>query len=115
MKPAAKVTPEDIANSHLILFGTPESNLLLKRLASRLPAKLLAESGAQSGCVFIHPNPENTARYVVVWTTRLLSISDHGLKLGFVQPVNLLPDYVVMKQGRIASAGHFDDDWKLEP
>jgi pimeloyl-ACP methyl ester carboxylesterase len=115
MKHAANVTPEDIASSHLILFGTPESNPLLKRLAPRLPGRLLAEAGAESGCVFIHPNPENPAHYIVAWTTRLLSLRDASPTLGYIQPLNLLPDYVVVKQGKISAAGHFNNDWKLEP
>ncbi len=113
MKAAAKVTKEDIASSNLILFGTPASNPILKRLAPSLPAKLMEAAGKDGGVVFICPNPENPDRYVVVWTTKLLSLPDNGLRAGFLQPVNLLPDYVVVTGGKVESAGHFDADWKL--
>ncbi len=112
MKPAAKVTAEDVKSSNLILFGTPDSNAVLKRLAPKLPKPLIEAIGKDSGVVFIHPNPENPARYVVVWTAPVLSVPDNGLSAGFVLPVNLLPDYVILTKGKIVSAGHFDLDWK---
>lgn len=62
--------------------------------------------------IFVYPNPENSRRYVVVWSARLLSAPDHGLHSGWIMPLNLLPDYVVVKNGKVASGGHFDSDWK---
>jgi pimeloyl-ACP methyl ester carboxylesterase len=109
MKPAAKVTSEDVAASNLILFGTPESNTVLGRLAPSLPRELM-----RGDTIFVYPNPENPSRYVVVWSAKLLSASDHGLNTGWIMPLNLLPDYVVVKAGRVASGGHFDNQWKLE-
>jgi hypothetical protein len=38
-----------------------------------------------------------------------------GLTSGFVMPVNLLPDWLRVKDGEILSAGHFDGDWRLVP
>src|SRR5262249_5642157 len=75
MKPAARVTREDIDSANLILFGTTESNPVLKRIAQSLPPELL-----QKDAIFIYPNPENPARSVVVWGAKLLSAPDHGLK-----------------------------------
>ncbi len=113
MKAAAKITAEDIASSNLILFGTPATNPVLRRLAPRLPAALMGDGTGNPGVVFIYPNPENPARYVVVWTTKLLSILNAAPKLGYIQPVNLLPDYVRVKDGAILSAGHFDNTWQF--
>jgi hypothetical protein len=28
-------------------------------------------------------------------------------------PLNLLPDYVQVKDGKVASGGHFDSEWNL--
>src|SRR5205823_10851319 len=69
MKPAGKVTPQDVESSNLILFGTPESNAVLRRIAPSLPSALMqtGDDGARS--IFIYPNPENPSRYVVVWPT----------------------------------------------
>ena len=66
-----------------------------------------------TGIIFIHPNPENPDRYVVVWTTRILSVPENGLQAGFIMPLNLLPDYVVVQNKRIVTGSHFDGDWKL--
>jgi pimeloyl-ACP methyl ester carboxylesterase len=113
LKAAAKVTAEDIAGSNLILFGTAKSNPLIGRLTPKLPAPLMASAGEGSAVVFIHPNPENPARYVVVWTGPVLSTKlDVPLKAGWMMPVNLLPDYFVVREGKVVRAGHFDRDWK---
>lgn len=111
MKAASKITPEDVRSSNLILFGTAGSNALLRRIAGKLPAPLMARAG--TGTIFIYPNPENPGRYVVVWTGKLLSAGDGNLARGFLLPVNALPDYVTLRDGKIESGGHFDSDWKL--
>jgi hypothetical protein len=108
MKPASKVTRQDIESSNLILVGTPKSNAVLKRIAVSLPAALM-----DGGSIFIYPNPENPSRYVVVWSAKLLSAPDPGLHSGWIMPLNLLPDYVQVKDGKVASGGHFDNEWNL--
>jgi hypothetical protein len=88
MKAAAKVTAQDIASSNLILFGTPESNAVLKRLAPSLPpAFLRSDDGSRS--VFIYPNPENPERYVVVWQTKLLSVASDTFRQAWIMPLCL--------------------------
>lgn len=107
MKAASKVTAEDVQTSNLILFGTPKSNGVLKRIAHALPAGLL-----RGGSIFVYPNPENPERYVVVWSARLLSSPDHGLRAGWMMPLHLLPDYVRVRDGKVESGGYFDSDWR---
>jgi pimeloyl-ACP methyl ester carboxylesterase len=114
MKPAARVTPQDIASANLILFGTPDTNPVLKRIAASLPPALLRdENGARS--IFIYPNPENPSRYVVVWQAKLLSGDDATLRWAWIMPLCLLQDYVRVKDGKIVSGGHFDSDWNQRP
>jgi len=108
MKPAAKVTRADVESANLILFGSPESNAVLNRIASSLPPALL-----QDGSISVYPNPENPDRYVVVWNAKLLSAADPGLRAGWIMPLNLLPDYVEVKDGKIISGGHFDNEWRI--
>jgi pimeloyl-ACP methyl ester carboxylesterase len=108
MKAASKVTSADVASSNLILFGTPETNAVLKRLAPSLPSGLM-----RPGAIFIYPNPENPAHYVVVWSAKLLSAPGPGLFGGWIMPLNLLPDYVQVQDGKVASGGHFDNEWKM--
>jgi len=113
LKSAARLTADDVANSNLILFGTPKTNPILARLAPKLPAALLAQAEQGNAVVFVHPNPENPNRYVVVWTGRVLSVPlTPKLEAGWMQPVNLLPDFLVARDGQVTSAGHFDRDWK---
>jgi len=112
VKPAAKVTRKDIESSNLILFGTPDTNAVLKRIAGSLPKQLIEPQGDGASAVFIYPNPENPERYVVVWTTGILSLPGNGLSAGYILPVNLLPDYALVEEGRIVSAGHFDSEWR---
>jgi hypothetical protein len=109
LKAAAQVTRQDIESANLILFGTPETNAVLKRIAPGLPKELV-----RGDSIFIYPNPENPARYVVVWSAKLLSAPDPGVAASWIMPLNLLPDYVVVKDGRVASGGHFDNQWKMQ-
>jgi hypothetical protein len=84
-----------------------EKQRFLKRIKS-LPSDLLKD-----GAIFIYPNPECPSHYVAVWSGRQLSAPDPGLNSGWVMPLNLLPDYVEVKEGRVARGGQFDNDWKL--
>jgi hypothetical protein len=115
MKPAARLTTQDVESSNLILFGTPESNEVLRRMAPSLPPALLAAGAEGERAAFIYPNPENPSRYVVVWPTRLLSTAGDTLRYSWIMPLGLLPDYVRVKDGKIVSGGHFDSDWRLSP
>jgi hypothetical protein len=108
MKRASQVTRADIESSNLILFGSAQSNSVLQRIAPALPGDLM-----RGDAIFISPNPENPDRYVVVWNARLLSAPAPGLDAGWIMPLNLLPDHVVVKDGRVAAGGHFDNEWKL--
>ncbi len=115
LKAAAKVTVEDIADANLILFGTAKTNPFIARLTPKLPAPLMTAAGEGSAVVFVYPNPENPARYVVVWTGPVLSAKlDVPLKAGWMMPLHLLPDYVVVTAGKIVHAGHFNRDWSLD-
>jgi pimeloyl-ACP methyl ester carboxylesterase len=113
MKPAAQVTAQDVESSNLILFGTPQSNAVLRRIAGALPPDLLkpGDDGAQA--VFVYPNPESPSRYVVVWPAKVLSTAGDRLRSSWIMPIGLLPDYLKVKDGQIIAGGHFDSDWKL--
>jgi pimeloyl-ACP methyl ester carboxylesterase len=70
-----EVTAEDIRDNHLILFGDPGSNRLLRDALDRLPVQWTRDtvrlgdqtySTADHAPVWISPNPLNGRRYVVV-------------------------------------------------
>ncbi len=75
-KADAELTDQDIAEQNLFLFGGPEVNAFTARIAADLPVKF-AKGGFTIGrkvydqpthCVkFIHPNPANPGKYVIVY------------------------------------------------
>jgi pimeloyl-ACP methyl ester carboxylesterase len=113
MKPASRVTAQDVDSANLILFGTPESNAVLGRIAPSLPPTLLQTGDDGSRAIFIYPNPENPSRYVVVWPAKVLSVASDTLRSVWIMPVCALPDYLRVKDGTIVSGGHFDSDWRM--
>lgn len=69
------VTAADIAARHLVLFGTPAQNSLVRKIADKLPARFLddgveiagqAHRGEGVGLVMVYPNPLNPERYVLL-------------------------------------------------
>jgi hypothetical protein len=75
VKDDTDVTPEDIANRHLILFGDPSSNTLLAQVLDGLPLKWTKEKITFAGKeydaaahvpVMIYPSPLHPERYVVL-------------------------------------------------
>jgi len=75
-KDDAEVTESDLAGHNLFVFGGPEINKLTARIAGELPVKFARGSftigrkvyDAPTNCVkFIHPNPLNPKKYVIVY------------------------------------------------
>ena len=130
MKADREVTPVDVENHSLVLVGTPRGNRLLARLQPRLPIRVEGgavtvgaerHAGERTAAVFIHPNPENPDRYVVVHT----GVSPGALFYTGHLP-ELVPDYVVFdasgwpSRGRrallgraVLDAGFFDREWQV--
>ena len=121
------VVEEDKKNYNLVLFGTRESNLLLKGIAADLPLELLpggyrvgsreySSAGKTLGLQFCYPSPFDENRMIVVQS---------GLAWGSELPVNhkldLLPEFIVFdeaidesdKTNRALFAGFFDDNWQV--
>ena len=122
------VTRAEMATNNLILFGDPQSNLLLKQIASKLPIRWGAD-GIQEGStnfpasnhalVCILPNPLAPDHYVVLNSGFTFREYDY---LNNARQVPKLPDYAIIDvsqpvtsraPGAIASAGFFDEHWKL--
>lgn len=119
----SELTPQDIANSNLILFGDPSSNRVIAQIADKLPIKWTRDSiavgdksysTAEHLPVLIYPNPLNPSRYVVINTGLVTGGGGGGLGAGY-------GDYAVLKMTRsdtgvtteIADGGVFDEQWKL--
>jgi pimeloyl-ACP methyl ester carboxylesterase len=128
VKSDAEVSDEDIAAHNLVLWGDPQSNKLLARIADKLPIKWNSQSvqvGAQTfGAdnhvpVMIYPNPLNPERYVVLNSGFTFREYDY---LNNARQVPKLPDWAVVDvsqpvtsrwPGGIASAGFFGERWEV--
>jgi hypothetical protein len=74
-KADSEVTPTDVQQKNLILFGGPSQNAITRRISPRLPVRLEKDAvvagdrryeGQGLGLKLIYPNPENPARAVVI-------------------------------------------------
>jgi hypothetical protein len=128
VKADTEISDEDIANNHLILWGDPQSNKVLGRIARKLPSRWSDETIRIAGKKFaankfvpvlIFPNPLNPKRYVVVNSG--FTFCEYGRSSNALQ-IPKLPDYAVLDmtverkdryQSGVALAGFFDETWGL--
>jgi hypothetical protein len=123
-----QLTDAEIAQSNLVLWGDPQSNKVLARIAEKLPIrwnakdlKIGTEAFAASNHVplMIYPNPLNPARYVVLnsgFTFReydYLNNASQTAKLPDIAVIDVSSPPNSRTPGRIAAAGFFDEFWKL--
>jgi len=128
VKDDTAVNDEDIAAHNLILWGDPESNKLLAKVAGKLPLKWDNASLAIGGNGFaadhhvplmIYPNPLNSRRYVVLNSGFSFREYDY---LNNARQVPKLPDYAVLDisvpvssraPGAVVDAGFFGEHWEV--
>jgi pimeloyl-ACP methyl ester carboxylesterase len=126
-KMAADITDADIAMHSLILWGDPQSNPIIRRIADRLPLKWDAQTvsfGDQSFSaaghvpVLIFPNPLNPTKYVVLnsgFTFRAMgSNADQTPKLPDYAIIDVTKPATGIAPGGVEVAGFFDEAWKLK-
>ena len=105
MVSSSDVGAAEIAAKHLVLFGTPETNALLRRVADRLPKKW------QAGLRMIAPNPLNPERYVVVNSGH--TFHEHEFRGTNALLFPRLGDWAIVSgDGEIREAGMFDEEWR---
>lgn len=124
-----ELTPQDIKNNHLVLWGDPASNQFLKRIQKSLPIEWENETfsihgkvydGATHVPVLIYPNPENPNRYIVLNSSFTFSEFSGGTNS---LQIPKLPDWAVIDltvprqerfPGGVVDAGFFDEDWTVQ-
>ena len=124
------LSEEDIAESNLVLWGDPQSNQVLARLAGKLPIawdKDAIRVGKQSypagqhALIAIYPNPLNPKRYVVLNSGFTFREYDN---LNNARQVPKLPDWAVVDittppdprwPGKVVAADFFGERWELRP
>ncbi len=124
------VTEADLRDHNVVVWGDPSSNLLLKRMAAKLPiawsaktinvGKLGSYPADSHAVVGIYPNPLNPARYVVLNSGFTFREYDY---LNNARQTPKLPDWAVIDitkpvtsrfPGEVANAGFFDEKGQLK-
>ena len=116
---------------NLILFGTPESNPIIKKLAPSLPIEWTDKElkiGSRSfstdnhGLSLIYPNPHNVKHYIVINSGHTFHENDFKASNSWLFP--RLGDIAIQKFTRnktgnydeeIVWAANFKTDWQLSP
>lgn len=127
VKKDREITPADIADSNLILFGDPKGNALIARIADKLPIKWSSAISAGGKSfpakshvpVLVYPNPLNPKRYVVINSG--FTFAEVGGQSNSQQTPKL-PDWAVIdisvpRADRllkgVAAADFFDEQWRI--
>ena len=122
----AEVSPQDMQNHNLVLFGTPQTNRLLGRIAERLPIRIgdhkyevsgKTYEGPDLGLVMCYPNPLAPERYVLIFSGEW-----YGAKCGSNHKYDLVPDFIVFNTRSFnyddtnehEVAGFFGMGWNLD-
>ncbi|MFN9039048.1 MAG: hypothetical protein ACK5YO_22310, partial [Planctomyces sp.] len=123
----SEVTDELIQSANLVLWGDPQSNSVLGKIAGQLPVQWTSDtitvgaqkfSAATHAPAMIYPNPLNPNRYVVLNSS--FTFRDYAY-LNNARQVPMLPDWAVIDlttppnsvwPGRIAAAGFFNENWQ---
>lgn len=123
------ITEKEIASSNLILWGDPQSNLVLKKIIDQLPIQWNKKSitvgnktydAAHHAPILIFPNPLNPKKYVVLNSS--FTYREYAY-LNNARQVPMLPDWVIIDlrtppgtqhPGKITAADFFDEKWKLK-
>ncbi len=129
VKTSEELKPEDIENYHLILWGDPQSNPTIAKVADKLPIQWGAEQitigerkfeAKSHAPVLIYPNPLNPEKYVVLNSSFTYREYDY---LNNARQVPKLPDWAIIDlstppdarwPGKIAAADFFGEKWELK-
>jgi dienelactone hydrolase len=130
VKDDSAIADADIASSNLVLWGDPESNAVLRRIANHLPVSWGRDRikvgdrefpADHHAVVMIYPNPLNPSRYVVLNSGFTYRDYDY---LNNARQVPKLPDWAVIdlrtppdsqRPGAVAAADFFGEGWELRP
>jgi hypothetical protein len=128
VKDDVDVTEADLTSAHVVLWGDPSSNRLIRRIAEALPIRWSGE-GIQTGAklypaencvpILIYPNPLSPQHYVVLNSGFTFREYDY---LNNARQTPKLPDFAIVDTdtppgsrapGAILEAGFFDETWQL--
>ncbi|MFT7641901.1 MAG: putative esterase, partial [Pirellulaceae bacterium] len=127
IKKDSDVTPDDIANYHLVVWGDANANSIIAKSLGQLPVqwdvKTLTVNGKEHAAadhvpVFVYPNPLNSKKYIVVNSGPTFreghdstnSLQNPKLPDWAVVDLNTLPS--AQSPGKIVDAGFFSEAWQ---
>lgn len=111
-----EIEDEDVRGSNLVLYGSFESNAVLRRFRDHLPVDIRARgveiagrafAGEHLGFMCLFPHPENPDRCLAM----VSGTSPEAVAGCSHLNLQLLPDYVVWR-GAETWWGFFDNDWR---
>ncbi|MBX3449863.1 MAG: hypothetical protein KF777_09900 [Planctomycetaceae bacterium] len=123
------LTDDDIRSKNLILWGDPQSNAVIGKIAKSLPIGWAADKvtvgektydAAKHGVIAVYPNPLNPNRYMVLNSSFTYREYDY---LNNARQVPKLPDWAIIDittppnsryPGKIVAADFFDESWRLK-
>ena len=131
LKADAEVTDDDIADNHLVLYGTPSNHSLLARMLDQLPVAITERSitlgdetfhGEDLGILFVYPNPLNPRKYVEIgagWRDEAVANIDQVPGRGVndyavFNSASKTPGGGFVQVGVPLAKGFFDTDWRPE-
>lgn len=124
------LTDAEISGMNLVLWGDPQSNSVLAKIADRLPIRWEGDSvvvgderflASEHIPILIFPNPLNPEKYVVLNSGFTYREYDD---LNNARQVPKLPDWAIIDvktppdsrlPGKVVAADFFDESWKLKP
>jgi pimeloyl-ACP methyl ester carboxylesterase len=115
----SELTEEERKNSNLILYGTFESNSVMKMFEGKLPIEFDGKvirvggrtyAGDDTTVFTVLPHPENPDRCVAVHG----GVTDDAITYGSHIDLGLLPDYMVYSKGQLLDWGFWGNDWKAQ-
>jgi pimeloyl-ACP methyl ester carboxylesterase len=114
-----ELTDDELTQNNLILYGTFQSNSVMKRFEERLPVEFDGKviriggrtyAGDQTTVFAVLPHPENPERYVAVHG----GVTPDAITYGSHIDLGLLPDYMVYSGGKVLDWGFWGNDWKAQ-
>lgn len=120
-KAVSEVSKADIAESHLVLWGTPATNKLIAKVIKDLPVRWTAAEieinnqkfdATTHTLALIQPNPLNRGKYVVFNAGHTFAKADLVGTNALLYP--RWGDWAVIETatGGVKAAGLFDDSWR---
>jgi hypothetical protein len=106
VKDEAAVTPADVENKHLVLFGDPSNNRWIARVENKLPLRWRAGHTL----ALIYPNPLNPKRYVVLNSGHTFGEKEFRGTNALLYP--RWGDWAVLRGEEVVSAGLYDESWR---